>query len=137
MAIIKKIGYRIDPLDLDTRKAIGVRVPFNKKSVFTFNYTTKDQIKSNLINLLLTSQGERFHQPEFGIGIRDILFEQNTSTNEKINRLKDTINRNVSIFIPQIKINNISTTNKDNYFILKIVYKVLLDNDTNEVSLKF
>ena len=51
MAIIKKIGYRIDPLDLDTRKAIGVRVPFNKKSVFTFNYTTKDQIKSNLIQL--------------------------------------------------------------------------------------
>ena len=45
MAIRKKIGYRIDPLDLDTRKAIGVRVPFTKKGVFQFNHTTKDQIK--------------------------------------------------------------------------------------------
>ena len=40
MAIRKKIGYRIDPLDLNTRKAIGVKIPFTKKGVFEFNYTT-------------------------------------------------------------------------------------------------
>ena len=55
MAIIKKTGYRIDPLDLNTRKAIGIRVPFNKKNIFESNYTSKDQIKSNLINSSLPS----------------------------------------------------------------------------------
>ena len=87
MAIRKKIGYRIDPLDLDKRKAIGVKVPFTKKGVFQFNYTTKDQIKSNLINLLLTSPGERYHEPSYGVGIRDILFEPNTNTNQKISSI--------------------------------------------------
>jgi len=46
---------RVNPLDLQKNIAIGVSLPFNKP--FTSTYTTKDQIKSNLINLLLTSRG--------------------------------------------------------------------------------
>ena len=107
MAIKRKIGYRIDPLDLDKRKAIGVKVPFTKKGVFQFNYTTKDQIKSNLINLLLTSPGERYHEPTYGVGLRDILFESNSTTNQKISSLKARIDQNVSFHIPQIEITNL------------------------------
>ena len=135
MAIRKKIGYRIDPLDLDTRKAIGVKIPFNKKGIFQYNYTTKDQIKSNLINLLLTSPGERYHEPSYGVGLRDILFEQNTESNEKISTLKSKIDQNLSLHLPQIRVNHLSVTPEDKLLNIKIEYTVLLDNDTNEVSI--
>lgn len=135
MAIRKKIGFRIDPLDLDTRKAIGVKIPFNKNGVFQFNYTTKEQIKSNLINLLLTSPGERYHQPSYGIGIRDILFEQNVASNQKISNLKQSINRNISFHLPQIQLSNLEVTPQDKELLIQVAYVVLLDNDTNEISL--
>ena len=135
MAIKRKIGYRIDPLDLDKRKAIGVKVPFIKKGVFQFNYTTKDQIKSNLINLLLTSPGERYHEPTYGVGLRDILFESNSTTNQKISSLKARIDQNVSFHIPQIEITNLNVSPQDKELLIQIAYRVLLDNDTNEISI--
>ena len=135
MAIRKKIGYRIDPLDLDTRKAIGVKVPFNKKGVFQFNYTTKDQIKSNLINLLLTSPGERYHEPSYGVGVREILFDQNTETNERIRNLKARIDQNVQFHIPQIIVDRLDVIPEGQQLRIKIDYTVLLDNDTNEISI--
>lgn len=135
MAIRKKIGFRIDPLDLDTRKAIGVKIPFNKSGVFQFTYTTKDQIKSNLINLLLTSPGERYHQPSYGVGLRDILFEPNIDSNQKIANLKSSINRNISFHIPQIRLSNLNVTPQDKELLIQVAYVVLLDNDTNEISL--
>ncbi len=135
MAIRKKIGYRIDPLDLDTRKAIGVRVPFTKKGVFQFNYTTKDQIKSNLINLLLTSPGERYHEPSYGVGLRDIIFDQNIETNQRISNLKARIDQNIQFHLPQIQMTNLKVTPEDKILNIKIEYRILLDNDTNEISL--
>ncbi len=135
MAIRKKIGYRIDPLDLDTRKAIGVRVPFTKKGVFQFNYTTKDQIKSNLINLLLTSPGERYHEPSYGVGLRDIIFDQNIETNQRISNLKARIDQNIQFHLPQIQMTNLKVTPEDKILNIKVEYRILLDNDTNEISL--
>ena len=135
MAIRKKIGYRIDPLDLDARKAIGVRVPFNKKGVFQFNYTTKDQIKSNLINLLLTSPGERYHEPLYGVGLREILFDQNTETNQRIATLKARIDQNIQFHIPQIAVDRLNVIPEGQQLRIKIDYTVLLDNDTNEISI--
>ena len=135
MAIRKKIGYRIDPLDLDKRKAIGVRVPFNKKGVFQFNYTTKDQIKSNLINLLLTSPGERYHEPSYGVGLREVLFDQNVETNQRIANLKARIDQNTQFYIPQIEVNDLKVTPEGQQLRIKIDYTVLLDNDTNEISI--
>jgi phage baseplate assembly protein W len=139
MAIIKKIGYRIDPLDLDTRKAIGVKVPFNKKNIFDFNYTTKDQIKSNLINLLLTSPGERFHEPTYGVGLRDQLFEVNDDSGEgKIAKLKQLINQKIGTHIPQIRLNSLKVSPIDdtNNLVISLNYTVLLDNDTNQISIQ-
>ena len=64
------------PLDLNARKAIGVSIPFSAKAVFNSTYTTKDQIKSNLINYFLTNKGERIMQPNFGSNLRAFVFEQ-------------------------------------------------------------
>ena len=63
------------PIDLNARKAIGVSLPFNGPGVFNSTYTTKDQTKSNLVNLLLTDIGERVMNPGFGTVLRKFLFE--------------------------------------------------------------
>ena len=68
---------QIDPLDLNPSTGVGVSLPFNGPGVFNTNYTTKDQTKSNLINLVLTEPGERIYKPSFGVGLNSLLFEQN------------------------------------------------------------
>ena len=47
-------------------------------SVFAVSYSTEQQAISNLKNLLLTTQRERFMQPKFGTRIREAVFQQNT-----------------------------------------------------------
>ena len=66
---------RVNPLDLQKNIVIGVSLPFNAPGVFNKTYSTKDQIKSNLINLLLTDKGERIMNPEFGADLKTALFE--------------------------------------------------------------
>ena len=69
---------RINPLDLQKNTSIGISLPFNGPGVFNKTFTTRDQIKSNMINLILTNKGERIMNPEFGADIRKSLFEQIT-----------------------------------------------------------
>ena len=66
---------RVNPLDLQKNIAIGVSLPFNGPGVFNSTYSTKEQTKSNLVNLLLTSAGERIMNPNFGTELRNFLFE--------------------------------------------------------------
>lgn len=63
--------------------AIGVTLPFRlgNTGYFEQSYDTLTQVKSNFINLILTRRGERVHQPEFGCGIHEYLFEQLTPEN--------------------------------------------------------
>ena len=75
------MAYRIqqiNPNDLNNRRYIGVGIPFNQPEVFRRTFTTKDAIKSNIINFLLTEQGDRFFNNQFGSGLRNFLFEQLT-----------------------------------------------------------
>jgi phage baseplate assembly protein W len=71
------------PQDADQfNGTIGLKFPLNGKKGRTFfnaSRTTEEQALTNYINLLLTRRGERYYHPDFGIGIQDYLFEQNTS----------------------------------------------------------
>jgi hypothetical protein len=58
--------------------AIGITLPLTfGENTFEQSFQTKDQIKSNIKNLLLTKRGERILQPQFGSGLQSLLFEQN------------------------------------------------------------
>ena len=65
----------INPLDRQPRKAIGVDLPFSGDGVFNSTFQTKDALKVNLINYLLTNKGERPLNPSFGAGIRENITE--------------------------------------------------------------
>ena len=73
MAYIVK---NVDVLDLKPSTGVGISVPFDGATGINTTYTTSDTIKSNLINFLLTGKRERVMNPNFGSGLREVLFEQ-------------------------------------------------------------
>jgi phage baseplate assembly protein W len=111
------MAYRvpnINPLDVGQRVAIGVSIPFNQPQVFTQTYSTSDQIKSDIINFILTSKGERVLNPNFGSTIKQQLFETltSTSTSNISNLLTDELKINFpSVQINEIKVNPQYDTN--------------------------
>jgi phage baseplate assembly protein W len=128
---------RVNPLDLQGNIAIGVSLPFNGPAAFNSTYTTANQIKSNLVNLLLTNKGERVMNPEFGADLKIVLFEGIT---EDINGTISTlINTNVNIFVPEVTITNISTIkNEDNNSIsVTVQYKLNISGQADQITVQF
>ena len=63
----------INPLDLFPSKGVGIKIPFDGPTGLNITYTTKDAIKSNILNFFLTGRKERIMNPTFGAGIREQL----------------------------------------------------------------
>ena len=135
MAIPQTI--QVNPLDLQGNIAIGVSLPFNGPAAFNSTYSTKDQIKSNLINLLLTSKNERLYNPEFGAGIKDVLFEG--IVEDTISTIRNIINSSVSIFIPEVTIVNIDITKSEdtNTITIKLDYQINISGDADQITVEF
>ena len=57
---------------------IGVKIPITMGTTGFFNqtFTSLEEAKSNLLNLLLTRKGERVYHPTFGTEIYGLLFSQ-------------------------------------------------------------
>jgi phage baseplate assembly protein W len=91
---------RINPLDLQPRKAIGVSLPLSGKAVFNSTYQTKDAIKTNIINYFLTGVGERYLNPNFGTILRNLMFEN--INQDTVDRVKNTVRRGLSEYFPTV-----------------------------------
>jgi phage baseplate assembly protein W len=128
---------RVNPLDLQKNIVIGVSLPFNAAGVFNKTYSTKDQIKSNLINLLLTDKGERIMNPEFGADIRKSLFDN--ITNPDLDTLRVKIINAISIFIPEIELTDVSIIPEFDYNSLSITisYRLLISNFADQITVQF
>ena len=129
---------RVNPLDLQKNIAIGVSLPFNGPSgPFNKTYSTKDQIKSNLINLVLTNKGERVFNPEFGADIKRVLFEG--ITEEITPLLQRLIIDSASIFVPEVVISEILVTqNPDNNSLsVNIKYNLIISGTSDEITVEF
>ena len=97
------------PVDIEKQKKyvkpIGVLIPFNEPhGIFKLSYISKDQVYSNLRNLLLTAKGERYMLPTFGTNIRIILFENISTEEEFLDSLKKEINSAISEWMPYVKV---------------------------------
>jgi len=73
---------------------------------FTLNKTMAQVIRQNLKNLVLTSPGERMMLPNFGVGLRNFLFEQGSE--EVYNEIENRLLQQVSLYMPFLQIEDIS-----------------------------
>ena len=101
MAILQGIK-RISPLDLNKNIRIGVAFPLDETNLFTGTQTIKEQVKTNLINVLLTFPGERPMLPRYGVGLKKLLFENDIDTV----LLQEKINYQVDRYVDYVKVNN-------------------------------
>ena len=106
------------PIDLTPSVAVGYGFPLNGEAVFIPTYTTREQIKANLINYLLTNKGERIFNPNFGADLRNLLFEGilESTQEELLLIIQDNIGRYFpNIVIADVKFNNNVDNNTTNF----------------------
>jgi phage baseplate assembly protein W len=127
---------RIYPIDLATSKAVGVSLPFNGNAVFKPTYTTKEAIKTNLINFLLTGQGERVFNPSFGAGLRKFVFQQIST--QGVSEIENYILSVIEKYFPNIQgVVQIQSTPDRNTILITITYSIVNTgiNDTAQINL--
>jgi len=109
---------------------------------YSLNKTYREMVKQNVKMLLLTAPGERIMEPDFGVGIRNYLFENNTSSTKGSIRAK--ITKQIGIYMPFIKVVEISFHDNEtnerldpNY--LKIEFKYFIEplNQLDSIDLDF
>ena len=107
--------------------AYGITLPIKKGNTGYFEqaFTSFEQAKANLKNLLLTAKGERVMQPEFGTGLQSLLFEPMDDTFES--QLQDVITQTVSYWLPYINIEQIDVEMTD----------AMKDNHTAHMTIQF
>ena len=134
MAILNGIK-RISPLDLNKNVTIGVAFPLDDFNMFQGTQTIKEQVKTNLINVLLTVPGERINLPKYGIGLKKLLFENEIDSD----LLREKINYQVNRYVEHINVTNIEVgTSEDEHTIfITIIYRVLLDGSLDSIKLNF
>jgi len=133
MAYIR--SNRVDPRDFKINTAMGVALPFNAPGVFNSVYSTTEQIKYNLINLILTSKGERIDNPNFGTILKQQLFNQISEPTFPI--IKSSITDAVDQYMPEIAIDNIDIVPyaDENTLVVTISYRILISNQPDSVTL--
>tara|TARA_R110000744_G_scaffold58902_2_gene122867 strand:+ start:2714 stop:3160 length:447 start_codon:yes stop_codon:yes gene_type:complete len=129
-----QIQKQMDPLDLTPSTGVGVSLPFNGPGVFNTNYTTKDQTKSNLINLVLTEPGERIYKPSFGVGLNSLLFEQNINKEDLQQRIEEATAQDERL--SRITISNINIDQDINANTIKVTIEYISNLDGTNDSIQ-
>jgi len=128
---------KINPLDLQPRKAIGVNLPFTGKAVFNSTYETKDALKANMINYFLTGKGEKYFEPTFGSELRFVVFDNlNTDTEDRIETI---IKEGLYLYFPEVILTelNINSDTDNNTVTIFLKYAVSETNIEDELIINF
>tara|TARA_R110000824_G_scaffold67528_4_gene174992 strand:+ start:1122 stop:1490 length:369 start_codon:yes stop_codon:yes gene_type:complete len=120
--------------------SIGVRLPLALDGTDGFGMikTIRAMIRQNLKMLILTNPGERVMEPEFGVGIKEFLF-QNFSDNVYA-EIDNKIREQVGTYMPNVSIqavNFYSLEPDSNSVSFKLVYSIpaIAVNDLLEITI--
>jgi len=129
------IVRNIDVLDTKPSTGIGVSVPFDGSTGINTTFTTKDTIKSNLLNFILTGKRERVFNPSFGSGVRELLFEP--ITEDIIDQIDNLIRGGVESYFPTVDIRELEVTlQPDNHtFNIYLNYSIINTNIEDELQI--
>jgi len=124
--------YRLNPQDFGQPKGIGISILYNNKtSVFNSTVTTKDQIKSNIINYVLTNKGERLYDPNFGGDIRRAIFEANDD--ETFDALATRLEDEILLYVPNIILQSIIIKRDPDNNLVNIIINYQLNQQNQQV----
>jgi len=131
------IVRNIDVLDIKPSTGIGVSVPFDGPTGINTTFTTKDTIKSNLVNFILTGKRERVFNPSFGSGVRELLFQP--ITDDIIDQVDNLIRGGVENYFPTVDIQDLEVTLQPNNhsFNIYLSYTIINTNIEDEVQITF
>ena len=90
-------------------EGLGVKLPLFVDSVdgvFALSKDVEELAQQNLKTIILTSPGERMMVPDFGVGVRNYIFEQNTPGTQEI--LRTAIEQQVSKYASYIVIEELA-----------------------------
>ena len=107
---------------------ISPSLPLRRESSdgYALNKAMVDAIRQNFKNLVMTSPGERVMIPDFGVGIKNYLFEVNGPST--YSAIRASINRQVIKYMPFISITEIlfGTSEFDDTIVnIKITYEIV------------
>ena len=127
----------INPLDLSPSKGVGIQIPFNGPTGLNITYTTKDAVKSNILNFFLTGKKERIMNPNFGAGIREQLFEQ--ITQGTVQNMEDIISFGLNDYFPQVTLNKLTVNASPDKNLLQIYISYFIKNSNiqDEILINF
>ena len=134
MPLIQNIK-RINPSDISERTTIGVAFPLNEVNMTSGTQTTNEQLKTNFLNLLLTVPGERINNPNYGIGLKKLLFENYIDEES----LAEDIDNKIQFYLPEIRLNSTKVTRDNDLYkvTIKLDYSVVLDNTDDSIQINF
>ena len=115
---------QINVLDLRPSTGVGVALPFNTPAVFQTVFTTREQLKYNIINYLLTNNRERIFNPNFGANIRSQVFEQITT--ETADVLDTQIRNGIAQYFPNVAITDLTIEGNPDESLLTIQFSYTL-----------
>jgi len=119
-------------IDRDDDIYVGIEFPldYSVQGFFRKTKTIRQQVKSNIRNLLLTERGERLFQPNFGSNLKSLLFEQITPTN--LESIENDIRSSLSTWLPYVNVNNLVAVQDDrnpNQVLISLEYSTTLEPD--------
>ena len=122
------------PLDISQRTAIGFNFPINGPAVFNQTFETREQIKANLLNYLLTNQGERIFNPDFGADLRILLFDFKDDVDSD---LREILQSKVQELFPTVRIEQFELKRQEdqNTIQLSIVYSIQSFGVSDSISI--
>ena len=89
----------------------GINFPFRESYVGKYldiSDTTEEEVRSNLIHLLLTRKGYRYYLPDFGTRLYEYIYEP--LDGPTFSEIEGEIRDSVEKYMPGVQITNISIT---------------------------
>jgi phage baseplate assembly protein W len=96
-------------------KTYGIDFPFRTSQFgkyLSLSQTADDEIRNNLVHLLLTRRGSRYYLPDFGSRLYEYIFEPMDSLT--FDNIESEIRQSCEKYIPNLKISKISITDASN-----------------------
>ncbi len=108
---------------------------FKEKKLFENIENTKELVRFHLTNLLLTNPGEKISDPNYGIGVRQMLFENITTGT--LNLWSDKITDSINLYINYINLNHVQIIPfyEENSINIKISYNLFKDTEEQILEL--